>query len=649
MSVNYPNKVTVINNLSSVLSSSYAENADKLDGLQGSSYAVLSANNVFTNDQTISGNLNVTASATISGTLEFTQDSKITSVPFSSGDGGSSTTLELIPDKDLVGNDQYIVVDPTSPSHIHLRAGGAIDASNAYLFLGGEKANVQVSNIGAQDVKIHSSGTTTHEWLFDNNGKLHLAGDISGSMSNAELLSVTSSFYGNLNGTASYANNATSASYATNALSSSHAITASYALTAGSSPLKGGNMIVVDGVNGDDSTGVVNGLPFKTVNAAINYVSGSGLLYPTIWVMPNTYTLTSGITMPDGCALRGVSTQTTKLVLTSSNSDTTMITMGNNSRIEDMSLTLYSTSSTANLVGIKLPGSTGTNSKLRTAVLTVDNSSITASANTNVYGIWCSGSVSAAPSDFSFNYTRGVTLNVFSNGGGIKRGVYADTPVITTFRDTNIYVKAPTSALSTGSYVGVESANANCSLQFRTTSISGPSTSGSYTGSDILQTSPGTGFIDNGIQLGPGCDLINKTAGGKPFTTYVTPTTLDYSLHGNASSGTRYLWPGVQTTEDTTQVFYRFQQKSILQGLFINMRTAPDVGHSYQVNILKSTTGVAGSGVATAMSASVTGSDLTANNYTVSVDFSRGEYLAVQTIGSTPISAADVIIELDLF
>lgn len=458
------------------------------------------------------------------------------------------------------------------------------------------------------------------------------------------ITSVTAS----LKGDGSQVTGVVSSSYATNAG------TASYALNAGPSSFKGGNVIVVDGVNGNDATGIVNGAPFKTINAAINYVSGSGLSYPTIWVMPNTYTLSSGFTIPDNCALRGLSTQTTKLVLTASNgSTTTMVTMGNNSRIEDLSLTLYSTSSTTNLVGIKLPGSTGTNSKFRTAVLTIDNSSITASANTDVYGIWASGSAGAAPSDFSFNFTRGVTVNIFSNGGGIKRGVYANTACVTTFRDTNIYVKAPTSAVSTGSYVGVESANANCSLQFRTTSISGPSTSGSYTGSDILQTTPGTGFISNGIQLGPGCDLINKTAGGKPFTTYVTPTTLIYSLRGNVQNGTYYYWQGNQTTADTTQVFYRFQQKSIVNGMSINLRVAPGGlagANNVIVTILKSTTGVAGSGVATVMSASVTDGFTSTNNYVCSVDFNQGEYLAVQTTtpGSAG-SAADMTIELDVF
>lgn len=463
---------------------------------------------------------------------------------------------------------------------------------------------------------------------------------------NISLTSITASggFSANLYGTASYA---------TNALTSSFAITASYALSAAPTIPKYGNVVLVDGINGNDSLGVVNGFPFATVNAAINYVSSSALTNTLVYIAPNNYTLTNGITIPATCALRGMSTQTTKLVLTGSGAETTMFTMGENTRIEDLNLVLVSTSSTTNLTGIKLTGTTGTTSKLRTAVLTVDNSSVTASANTNVYGIWCSGSADLSPSDFSFNYTRGVTVNVFSNGGGNKRGIYANTNTAVTFRDTNIYVRAPTSALSTGSYVGVETTNASSSLQFRTTSISGAPTSGSYSGSDIYQYEPATGFIDRGIQLGPGTDLINKTAGARPFTTYVTPTTLNYGLRGNIANGTYYYWNGMQLTADATQVFYRFQQKSILQGMSVQLRVPPGSvagTHIVIVNVLKSTTGVAGSGVLTAMTASLTDGDTAAYNYNCSVDFQRGEYLALETttVGGAG-AAADLAVQLDLF
>lgn len=96
----------------------------------------------------------------------------------SSGDGNGFSTLELVPDSNLYANDQYIIVDPTFPTHIHLRAGGTQDASNAELFLGGENTHVRVidgtgvrlyyeetnSNTNFYTSGVHFTGAT---WIAD--------------------------------------------------------------------------------------------------------------------------------------------------------------------------------------------------------------------------------------------------------------------------------------------------------------------------------------------------------------------------------------------------------------------------------------------------------------------------------------------------
>lgn len=65
-----------------------------------------------------------------------------------SGDGYNNGTIELVPDANLYNNDQYLIIDPTAPNHIHIRAGGTQDNSNSLLFLGGEKHNFSVQNNG---------------------------------------------------------------------------------------------------------------------------------------------------------------------------------------------------------------------------------------------------------------------------------------------------------------------------------------------------------------------------------------------------------------------------------------------------------------------------------------------------------------------
>jgi hypothetical protein len=62
------------------------------------------------------------------------------------GDG----TMNLVPNADLLTNEysqtQYLIIDPTAPNHIHIRAGGNIDESTAELIFGGERNKVSVSD-----------------------------------------------------------------------------------------------------------------------------------------------------------------------------------------------------------------------------------------------------------------------------------------------------------------------------------------------------------------------------------------------------------------------------------------------------------------------------------------------------------------------
>jgi hypothetical protein len=73
-----------------------------------------------------------------------------------SGDGNNYSTIELVPDNDLYNNDQYLILDPTGPNHIHVRAGGTIDNSSAMLILGGENTNVSVDDQN-QEVRLKST------------------------------------------------------------------------------------------------------------------------------------------------------------------------------------------------------------------------------------------------------------------------------------------------------------------------------------------------------------------------------------------------------------------------------------------------------------------------------------------------------------
>jgi hypothetical protein len=99
-----------------------------------------------------------------------------------SGDGEGLDTIKLIPDAVLYrGNDEfegdygdhrYLVIDPTGPNHIHIRAGGTIDQSSANLILGGEQNNVSVSD-DDKSVTITAENTLgSKTWMFDQAGHI---------------------------------------------------------------------------------------------------------------------------------------------------------------------------------------------------------------------------------------------------------------------------------------------------------------------------------------------------------------------------------------------------------------------------------------------------------------------------------------------
>jgi len=129
-------------------------------------------------------------------------------------------------------------------------------------------------------------------------------------------------------------------------------------------------------------------------------------------------------------------------------------------------------------------------------------------------------------------------IHIYSNGNGLKRGILVSGTNRVSIRDSNIYVYEPTSNDSHGSYVGVETDDSSNigTIEIRNSTIGVVlPIDASYNASDILQTKPEnildpTYLINSGIQIGPGTDLLSKSAGGKGFSTYVYPTIIYYGL-----------------------------------------------------------------------------------------------------------------------
>jgi hypothetical protein len=468
-----------------------------------------------------------------------------------------------------------------------------------------------------------------------------------------------------------------------------------------------GNVARVDAVYGNDSTAYIGGLPFATINAAIAAIVGTGSLSApqfqntAIWVLPGTYlvgpTGTNAIvtdafgatgypliSLPARTALRGVSLQTCTVQCDNPVQDTILLQMGDNCRVEDLNLTLGSAgyAGSKHLVGVYYGSTTTVTSKLRTSVVSVTSSGTPNTASNDVYGVQFDGVGSLGANTFSFNCVKGSTINVYGNGAGKKRGMIVSGSNIATLRDTNIYVARPTNYLtgSTGSYVGVETNDTTSShsgsIQLRSTTVGTVASAGStgptgfyYTSSDILQTTPSTitdptYLASPGIQVGPGVDLVTKSAGEKGFSTYIYPTVLYYGCRGTITATTAgWLWSGTLFFDnknpkypDTTTppAAYRAQQPLIVSGISIFCTVAPGAGNSVVITVCKNSDGTAAGGYpatpngATSMQLTLSGTSTTASFYNGSVRFGSGDRINVyfQTNSST---VTDVGVQVDCF
>ena len=390
----------------------------------------------------------------------------------------------------------------------------------------------------------------------------------------------------------------------------------------------------------------------------------------TVWVHPGEYTLDAGITIPDGVCLRGQNVQTTTIQMLNVTQDTTLITMGENTRVEDLTLKLPSAGHYT-LKGIVFPGTTSVTAKLRTCVLTVDNKAANSTGSSDVTGIESSGTGTLNAATFSFNSVKGSTVNVYSNGAGKKRGILISNQNQMSTRDTNIYVAAPTNTASTGSYVGVETNDTTGpnlgSIQLRTTTVGvvRPTTGQTYSASDILQTTPATitdptYLASAGIQIGPGVDLVTKSAGTKGFSSYIYPTTVYYGVRGNMANGTSggYLWPGTTVASSgnsgfpdtgTPAAYYRVQQPALICGISCGLNG--DAGTDHTMTILVRVTPNGGTIADTDFTVTFGANDTLKNFYNASLTVNTGDRIHVQVswTGGNQNTAHDLTVQLDMF
>jgi hypothetical protein len=361
----------------------------------------------------------------------------------------------------------------------------------------------------------------------------------------------------------------------------------------------------VDAVYGNDTTAAANpySKPFLTINSALSNVSSG----QTVFVRPGTYN--EKLTIPAGIALRGANTQTVNVQQLNTTSNTTLLTMGSNCRVEDMTFTLTS-SSNVNLTGVDWPSGTPLTSKLRTMVVNVTSSG---TGSNTIVGMLSAGS--SATTYSASDATRGITVGVDASSSGIVRGLYLTGSNWVGIRDTNI------NARGTGSnIVGVETTNAGSYASLKHSTIRGGDGTGIHY--DLNRTA-------GEILLGS-VDLVNNTANGNGFAITTEGAITHYGTTGNFSSGTTYyIVPGFVRQGDLPSSTFGIpvtQNMILFSGTF-QISPAVPVGQSVKLTAYKNN-------AATDMSMTIVAGATLSSNVRQSVDYKRGDMLDVRFVPS---------------
>jgi hypothetical protein len=352
-----------------------------------------------------------------------------------------------------------------------------------------------------------------------------------------------------------------------------------------------GNELIVDGVNGNDTNAALSPYTtsFKTIGAAISYITGNNLTKQTVFIYPNTYY--ESVTIPPTCSIRGASTLTTIINPTGpTGASQSIVTMGTQTRLEDVTLNMSSATGSTNLYGVVFGNGasntgTTTSSKIRTVNINVSYTG-TGTTGPQVCGVYVSDTVTPtaySPYDALRNVTiTATTTNTIEGSGpsGACRGIYAVGTSRFAIRDTAILASGPT---GTANCIGCEVANTGSFVTLKSGSVGGSLF-------DVKQADYGGPSGPTGSLILMATDMINQNADANGFLVGVNPNTL-ICWWTTGTVGPVYLT--TSGTASTTANGIVFNQRTTIVGLSMAHTGVMTVGN-ITVSLYNTTTPTSG-------------------------------------------------------
>lgn len=369
-------------------------------------------------------------------------------------------------------------------------------------------------------------------------------------------------------------------------------------------PTLTGNTLWVDSVFGNDGTAVREDLskPYLTLQAAVAAaIAGDG-----IFCRPGSYILTAGLVIPNGVTLTALNGGGVHIHMHDVVVDTTLITMGENSRLTDVDIHLTSAQHHT-LTGLFFGGTTGVTARAINVRLHVDNSTAGA-GNSIATGVLIQSTGGPGLVDALAN----CIIEVDSIGTGRKRGILSNVAVGEFFvTDTN------TRCESVGSVdcVGVEIDIAGGLLNYLTGVIAQSPAAPAANNGDISQTA---GTLEIGaVSLRQGsCRLRN-------FSYIAASGILTWADIGAVPDGVRFMRLGTaQVTAVEADAQIRIARKTIIKTLSVHLGVAPGAGETCTITARKN-------GVSTLLSVVISDAGVSQLDLVNAIELDDGDYLSM--------------------
>jgi hypothetical protein len=387
-------------------------------------------------------------------------------------------------------------------------------------------------------------------------------------------------------------------------------------LTLQAAPLSG-NVLRVDAVFGNDTTGSRNRRPFATINGALQAAAFGDVII----LLPGVYN--KSITIPAGVSIVGVSkggltNGGVRIAQTNVNANTDLVTMGENSRLENVTLTLNANSD-VQLRGIVFPGTTSLTASVNQVRIQITNST---NGTAPAYGVHSIGT--GLPTS-EITALSNSSITVSSQGTRASRGILIDTAANNfNLNNCGIAVTNPVG----GSAIGIETNIANASCIAVSSTISG------YT-ADISQTDPNSSILLSNSQL------VNLTANSLGFDSNAPTSILCWALPGAPGAGANgFITPGTGSlVSNTGNLPYILPQAGIIKNLNVQAITPPGQG-STSFTIYRN-------GVPTTLTTALSNAAISSTNNTVSVPCQAGDQISLQLTNQVGLTAnMSVTVEL---